>query len=72
MLYIAAGGVNFMGSSLAAATANDRLVAGATVYLQAGQTASLHAFISRNPAGEFYGNAASAYLWTWLQGTLVN
>lgn len=71
-IYIAAGGVNFMGSGLATSTSGDSLYAGTTVYLTAGQTASLHGYIARNPAGSFYGNSVSAYQWTWLQGTLVN
>lgn len=44
----------------------------AMVYMTAGQTAYLYAYInSTSGNGYFYGNSAGNYMWTYLQGGLI-
>lgn len=71
-MHLSAGGLNH-GASGNYATNGDWQTASASaiVYLNVGQTANLLGFISSSGSGSFYGNAASSYLWTYLQGGLV-
>jgi hypothetical protein len=71
-MHLSAGGLNH-GASGNRATNHDWNTASASaiVYLNVGETAFLRAYISSSGSGSLYGNPVSTFLWTYLQGGLV-
>jgi hypothetical protein len=70
-MHLHAGGRNHGASgSYATNTSWNTANASAIVYLNAGQTAHLIAYAA-STSGTLYGNAATNYLWTYLQGALL-
>jgi hypothetical protein len=69
-MHLNAGGHNHGASGgYATSTSWNTANGSAIVYLNAGQTASLMVYSASGAT--FYGNAASNYLWTYLQGGLL-